>query len=214
MASVFKEDTKQSGFKSSLARYTETFIIKNTISNIYMGIFDKTFREILSSQVISLIIGLISGTMLAIYKDEILLIPSMLIIIPGFLEIRGDISGSFASRLSSGLFLKVIKRENTKMIKGNLIASFILAIPVSLALGLIAFLFNYFVLGINMPKIILIPLIAGIIVNGIEITMTLFATFYLFRKGYDPNNIMGPFITSTSDIIGTASLILVTLIII
>ncbi len=181
-----------------------------------MGIFDKTFREILSFQIISLIIGLISGTMLAVYKDEILLIPSMLIIIPGFLEIRGDISGSFASRLSSGLFLKVInkKRENTKMIKGNLLASFILAIIVSLALGLIAFLFNYFVLDINMPKIILIPLIAGIIVNGIEITMTLFATFYLFRKGHDPNNIMGPFITSTSDIIGTASLILVTLILI
>ena len=59
----------------------------------------------------------------------------------------------------------------------------------------------------------MIPLIAGIIANTIEIPLTLFTTLYLFKKGYDPNNIMGPFVTSTGDIISILS-ILITLTII
>lgn len=180
-----------------------------------MDIFDNNFKEIFSSQIISILIGLITGTILAIYTDKILLIPGMLILIPGFLEMRGNISGSFASRLSSGLFLGIIKpnKIKTKIIKGNLLASFFLAIFVSLLLGLIAFLFNYFIFKTFILKIILIPIIAGFIANAIEIPLTLFTTLYLFKKGHDPNNIMGPLITSTGDITSILSLLIVLVII-
>jgi len=180
-----------------------------------MSIFDQKFKDIFSSELISILSSLIAGTILVTYADKLFLLPGMLILLPGFLEMRGNISGSFASRLSAGLFLGIIKtnKVNTKIIKGNLLASFLLAIVVSLALGLIAFLFNYLVLKIFIPKIILIPLIAGLIANAIEIPLTLFMTFYLFRKGHDPNNIMGPFITSTGDITSIVSLLIVLVII-
>ncbi len=180
-----------------------------------MAIFDKDFKEIFSSQVVSILGGLIAGTILAVYTNEILLIPGILILLPGFLEMRGNISGSFASRLSSGLFLGVVKPRirETKLIKGNLFASFLLAVIVSFALGLIAFLFNYFVLHIVTLRIILIPLIAGVIANAVEIPLTLFATFYFFKKGHDPNNIMGPFVTSTGDITSVVSLLIALMII-
>ena len=128
---------------------------------------------------------------------------------------RGNISGSFASRLSSGLFLKVIKpnKIKTKIIKDNIIASLILVVIVSLSLGLIAFLFNYLILKVLTFDIILIPLIAGIIANIIQIPLTLFVTFYLFKKGHDPNNIMGPFVTSTGDIMSIVSLLIALVII-
>jgi len=175
-----------------------------------MNIFDKDFKEIFSSQLVSIAGGLIVGTLLAIYTNQLLLIPGMLIILPGFLEMRGNISGSFASRLSSGLFLNVIKPNNTKtkLIKGNLLASFLLAMSVSFVLGLIAFIFNYFFMGILMYNIILLPLIAGFIANFIEVPLTLFTTLYLFKKGHDPNNIMGPFVTSTGDVTSTISLLI------
>ncbi len=174
------------------------------------SIFDKNFKEIFSSQIVSVIGGLIVGTILAIHTERMLLIPGMLILLPGFLEMRGNISGSFASRLSSGLFLKVIKpnKINTKVIRGNLAASFLQVIIVSLALGLIAFLFNFLALHILTPRIILIPVIAAIIANIVEIPLTLFTTFYLFKKGHDPNNIMGPFVTSTGDVTSTVSLLI------
>ncbi len=179
-----------------------------------LRIFDESFKEILSSQLVSLLGGLIAGTMLAIYTDKLLLIPGMLIFLPGFLEMRGNISGSFASRLSSGLFLGIIRPNmiKTRIIKGNLLASFTLVIFISFVLGLLSFLFNYFILNISTPKIILFPIIAAIIANAIEIPLTLFATLYVFKKGHDPNNIMGPFITSTGDITSIAAL-LITLVI-
>ncbi|MDD5133610.1 MAG: magnesium transporter [Candidatus Nanoarchaeia archaeon] len=174
------------------------------------SIFNKDFFEIVGVQLVSVIGGLIAGTMLAIYTDKVFLIPGMLILIPGLLEMRNSIDGSFASRLSAGLFLHIInpKHTKTKIIKGNLIAAFLLGIMVSLVLGLVAFGFNYFILKIFMPKIILIPLIAGIFANLIELPLTLFTTLALFKRGYDPNNIMGPFITSTGDIISVISLLI------
>jgi len=171
-------------------------------------LFDSSFKEIFSAQIVSLIAGLFAGTLLAIYTDKLLLLPGILLLLPGFLELRGNISGSFASRLSSGLFLKVIhpNKLNTKIIHSNLFASFFLAIVICLVLGVITFLFDYFFMGIVMVKIILLPLIAGVIANGIEITLTLFSTVYFFKKGHDPNNIMGPLITSTGDITSIISL--------
>ncbi len=167
-----------------------------------MSIFDSSFKEIISSQVVSVFGGLVTGTIIAAYTNKILLIPGMLILLPGLLEMRGNISGAFASRLSAGLFLGVIKPElkRTKLINANLAASFLLAIITSFILGLIAFAFTYFMLGAAIKKIIFLPVITAIIANTIEIPLTLFATLYLFKKGHDPNNIMGPFVTSTGDI--------------
>ena len=180
-----------------------------------MDFIDKNFKEILSSEVISVIGGLIAGTMLAVYTNKILLIPGLLIVLPGFLEMRGNISGSFAARLSSGLFLGVIKPDNamTKAVRGNFIASFILVILISFVLGLMAFFFNFFMFHLVTPQIILIPVIAGIIANMIEISLTFFATMYLFRKGHDPNNIMGPFVTSTGDVTSILALLVALVII-
>ncbi|MEK6973480.1 MAG: magnesium transporter [archaeon] len=175
-----------------------------------MPIFNSKFKEIFSAQLISIFGGLIAGTILAIYTDKILLIPGMLILLPGFLEMRGNISGTLASRITSGLFLKVIDQNkiNTRIIRQNIWASFLLAIFISLVLGIVAFGFNYFAMGIFLPKIIWIPVIAGIIANAIEIPLTIFSTFYFFRKGHDPDNIMGPFVTSTGDVTSVLALLI------
>ncbi|HLD83472.1 MAG TPA: magnesium transporter [archaeon] len=175
-----------------------------------MPFFDSSFKEILSSQAASIAGGLIAGTLIALHADKLLLVPGMLILIPGFLEMRGNISGSFSSRLTSGLFLGVVKpdRFGTKIVKGNLLASFLQAMIISFSLGVIAFLFNWLIFGVSSTGIIIFPVVAGIIANAMEIPLALFITFYLFRKGHDPNNIMGPVITSTGDIISVISLLI------
>ncbi len=71
--------------------------------------FNEKFKEILFSQIISIIGGLIAGTFLAVHTDQLLLVPGLFILLPGFLEMRGSISGTLSARLSSGLFLGVIK---------------------------------------------------------------------------------------------------------
>ena len=88
-----------------------------------------------------------------------------------------------------------------------------MAIIISLVLGLVAFLFTYLVFDIFAPKLILLALIAGAIANAIEIPLTLVATFFIFRRGYDPNNIIGPIITSTGDVVSIAALLIALIII-
>lgn len=180
-----------------------------------MKIIDRSFNEILSTQIIAIIGGLIVGTTLAVFTDRILLLPGMLILVPGFLEMRGSISGSLAARITSGLFLGVVnpKHEKTKLIKGNIIAAITMALIISLVLGILAFSFNYLVMHEYTPRIIAIALIAGIIANAIEIPITVISTFYLFKKGHDPNNIMGPFVAGTGDITSVIALLIALVII-
>lgn len=177
--------------------------------------YNKSFKEILVSGIMSTSGGLFAGILLATFTDKILLIPGMLVLLPGFLEMRGNISGTLAARISSGLFVHVIKPDHvkTKIVKGNVFAAFFLALIISLALGFLAFAFNYLVFGIIAVEIIIISLIAGLIANLIEIPLALFTTLYLFKKGYDPNNIMGPFVSTTGDIISISALLVALVII-
>lgn len=181
-----------------------------------MVLFDKNFKELLYTQLFAVIGGLIAGIFLAAYTDKIFLIPGMLIIIPGFMAMRGNISGTLASRISSGLYLKKInpKKLNTKPLRGNLNASFTLAVIVSLAIGLIAFAFSYIVTKEVNIQIILIPLIGGVISTIILTPITLITTIKLFQKGYDPDNIMGPFVTTIGDVTSIISLLIAIIIVV
>src|SRR3989304_3259935 len=154
-----------------------------------MNIFDKGFKEILASELASMFGGLIGGGFFSVFLDK--------------------------KFFFSGLFLGIINpsKLNTKIIRGNLLASFFLAMVVSLVLGTLAFLFSLIVFDIFVPKIILAALLAGIIANAIEVPLTLLATFYFFKKGHDPNNIIGPVITTSGDVISILSLLVAVFII-
>ncbi len=110
-------------------------------------LFDKSFKEILGSQIISVLGGLFAGAILGYYTKDLLLIPSMLIILPGFLEMRANVSGPLASRLSSGLFLgiinsKMLSDDKKKSRKGNILASIGRTILAFRFLCTLAFLVN------------------------------------------------------------------------
>lgn len=178
-----------------------------------MKIFDKNFWEMIYANFFAILGGLIAGVILAFFVDEIFFVPGILIILPGFMAMRGSISGTFSARITAGLFLKVIDpdRKDEKIIKGNFKGSFILGLIVSLVLGIVAFIFNYVFSGIFSPVIIFIPFFAGIISNLILAPFTLFMTIYLFKKGKDPNNIVGPIITTAGDFTSVISLFIIIL---
>ncbi len=176
---------------------------------------NKDFKEILGIQIVSLTGGLFAGFLLAFITNKLEAIPGLLLLIPGFLEIRGSISGSLSARISSALFLKVLAPtlSNHRILRGNIAASAFLGVAMSLILGAIAFLLTLFVFQINYPNIILMSLIAGVLATIIEIPLTISATFWLFKRGHDPNNIMGPYITTVGDIASVLSLMLAIVII-
>ena len=185
------------------------------LKTITSHIVRKDFKEIMSIEFVSVTGGLLAGTMLSFATDKLYLLPGLFILLPGFLEMRGNINGSLAARLSSGMFVGAVKpriRKN-RIMNGNIAASMLLVIIVSAVLGLVAYAASSYFLGISTYKIILIALFAGILSNVIEIPLTIIATFWLFRHGHDPNNIMGPYVTTTGDIISIFALLVAMMVI-
>lgn len=173
-------------------------------------VLDRDFRDILGSELVSVTGGLLTGSILAAQEDVLLAIPGVLIIVPGFLEMRGNISGTLSSRLTAGLFLGEIETGDwrSRIILGNLFGSILLSLGISISLGLIAFLFTLVAFDRIATNLILIPVIAGVVANGIEVPLTVYATFFVFRRGHDPNNVIGPFVTSTGDVTSILALLL------
>jgi mgtE-like transporter len=172
--------------------------------------FWKDFDEILTAEMASITGGLVAGTVLAFVINKIELIPAIFILLPGFLEMRGNISGSLSARMSSALFLGAAKpkvRKN-RILRGNAAAAILLAVVVSTILGLVAFFANMVFFHVLDYRIIGVALIAGVLSNLIEIPLTVFTTFWLFRHGHDPDNIMGPYVTTTGDIVSIIALLI------
>ncbi len=176
---------------------------------------NKDFKEIFSSQVISIVGGAVAGIALSVFTNRLEVVPGLLVLLPGFLGMRGNISGSLSARLGSAMHLGKLKPKlkNTKILRENILATLVLAIVVSTFLGLIAYAFTRFAFGIDFPKIILVSVLAGLISNFIQMPLTVLASFYLYSRGHDPDNIMGPYITTLGDIVSVASLLAVILVI-
>lgn len=168
------------------------------------GIFDKDFFEILTTELFSVTIGLIAGVLLLSITDKLKLIPALLVFIPGFHELHGSVISSLAARLSTDLHLKKISRgfHFSKIMNENILASVLLALSISFLLGIFAYFLTFFIFKEVSLSIILISVIASFITLVISIPMTLVALFWSFNKGHDPDDIMGPYVTTLVDIIG------------
>ncbi len=177
----------------------------------------KYFNEIFFSEFLSMTGGLLAGLLLANYLDELMLIPGMLILIPGFLEMRGNISGSLAARLGAALHMKFLKPRMSlrqRILKSNIAAAVTLSVLIGLSLGVISFLFGNFLFGISSTKIIFVGVMAAVLSNVLEIPLTVFSVFWLFKHGHDPDNVMGPYITTIGDVSSVVSLLLAILLVV
>ena len=171
----------------------------------------KDFRESISIETISITGAIAAGFILASGLKLIDSIPSLLILIPGFLGIHGSISTSIASRIAAGLFLGAIKPtfKPQRILVGNAVAGVILSLSLSLFLGIAAYSLEFLLSGKSSPQVIMISLMASVISSPIMITTTIIFSIWFFRKHFDPNNIMGPYMTTLGDIIGIIVLILI-----
>lgn len=170
--------------------------------------FSSDFKEISAGEFISITGGLVAGMLLAKIRGELILIPGLFILIVGFLEMKGNINSSLASRLSSALHVGYIKPrlKASSFLKENVLAAALLSIVVSCVLGIVSFLATYIYFHVFYIKIFYIALAAAIVSNLIIIPLNIIACFWLFRHSHDPDNIMGPYITTIGDIVSISSL--------
>ncbi len=170
--------------------------------------FFETHKSNIKEGLIALLIcaigDLIAGIILGKMTFFLETFPGLLVVIPGAIGMRGNIFGSFASRLSTSLHIGLISPEFefSEDLNNNIFSSFVLTLVLSIFLGIVAKIFCILLHYPSMELIdfILICTIAGIISNLIMLPITMFVSFKSFEHGWDPDNITSPIIAAFGDL--------------
>lgn len=173
---------------------------------------EKVIKEGLWGSIISITVGVVAGLWLAAMRGTLEEMAGMLVMIPAFMGMRGNISGSLSNRISTALHkgsLKPVYRLSGGML-WDILSFIVLGFIASLLVGFFAYVAC---LVLNFPNagvvgLTLTSFIAGIISNLIMIILTFFSTIFFFRRGVDPDTVMGPYITSIGDIVSIVTLLI------
>ena len=180
--------------------------IRTSLSSIqnFFSVHDYIIKESFIALLICALGDLFAGIVLGNMTFFLETFPGLLVIIPGAIGMRGNIFGSFASRLSTNLHIGMIspKFEFSEHLNNNIISSFVLTLILSLFLAILAkifcILFNYE--SISLIDLVLISVIAGIISNLIMLPITMLISFKSFNHGWDPDNVTTPIIAAAGDL--------------
>lgn len=173
----------------------------------------KMVKESFFSEVLSISGGTLAGFFLVSSAMQNLLenFPGLLIMVPGFLGLRGNILGAVSARIGTGLHTGLIEPKIT--LKGdtamNFVASILLSTFVNTLIGVLAY-FVSVTLGMNavLWKLMVVGALSGALASVIVGPFTIILTILVFRKGIDPDSVMGPLVTSVGDITAVICLFL------
>jgi len=163
----------------------------------------KDIKEMLFSMLFCTFGDLLTGITTAYFTSSLKALPSLIILIPPAIGMRGNIFSSFASRLGTYLHTEEIHiRKKNYLLKENIYSSISLTITMSLYLGIIAWIIAGMIgLKTEIVDLTLISLLAGIFSAFLMISFTIIIAFQSYRKGWDPDNVTSPLITLAGDMI-------------
>lgn len=158
-----------------------------------------------------LFIVLIPAIMLELRVEDLVDNPAILILIPPFVAVAGNLGAILASRLSSAAHLGLITMRGSpdRLVYQNLGVILLLSLLTFGALGVLVH-GTAVGTGVGSPglgTLMLITLSGGLVVTAATSLAAYQVTAFTFRRGDDPDNVVIPIITSTMDALGTVLLI-------
>lgn len=173
---------------------------------------DSVLKESLIALSICAVGDLCAGIILGNMEFFLKTYPGLMVIIPGAIGMRGNIFGSFGSRLSTHLHIGTLSPEfkRSDILDENITASLILTMVLSVLLAVIAkiicIIFNFE--SISIYDFVMISFIAGLFSTIIMLPITMFISLKSFEGGWDPDNITTPFIAAVGDFFTLPAIIL------
>ncbi len=159
----------------------------------------RIIEEIFSSETISMVGDLLTGTLLSLLILPFKSFISLILIIPALLSLRGNISGPFKARTARDLIIGDFNRKNCLE---NVLATFSLSLLTSLLIGIVSIFLNLLLIKtilLTINQFILIPIICMLISFSASIPCSILLNFITFKKGLDPNNVVLPIMTAIDD---------------
>ncbi|MEF8775887.1 MAG: magnesium transporter [Haloarculaceae archaeon] len=172
----------------------------------------RAYREGLPALTASLVGGLLAGVVLGGMRGDFARIDGLLVLVPALLATRGNVYGSLGARLATGLHQGLVaprirgderlSRAVAAALSNGLLASGFAAVAAWLLLS---------TLGRSvapLPVLLGIALLAGLL-SGIVLSLSVvLVVFAGYRRGYNPDTLVGPIVTTAGDVFGVAFLLL------
>lgn len=171
------------------------------------------YREALPALAASLVGGLGAGVTLGGMRAELSAMPGLLVLVPALLATRGNVYGSLGARVATALHQGMVEPRLTdvddKLLRaaaaalGNgLLASGFAALAVFVVLSTI----DARVAPVG--SLVAVALLAGVL-SGLTLTVVVItAVFAGYRRGLNPDTLVGPLVTTTGDVFGVLFLLL------
>ncbi|WP_340098005.1 magnesium transporter [Salinibaculum salinum] len=171
------------------------------------------YQEGLPALAASAVGGLLAGVVLGGMRAEFRAVPGLLVLVPALLATRGNVYGSLGARLATGLHQGLVTpqvrdaddrlyRAVAAAISNGLLASVFAAAAAFVALT---------ALGDSpapLGTLVAIALLAGLL-SGIVLSVTVVVVVFAgYRRGYNPDTLVGPIVTTAGDVFGVAFLLL------
>ena len=172
----------------------------------------EAYREALPALSASLVGGLIAGVVLGGMRGELRAVPGLLVLVPALLATRGNVYGSLGARISTALHQGLVEprvRAGDERLRA--------AVAAALANGLVASAFAAVAAVViltaigtpvaPLPVLVAIAVLAGIL-SGVALSaVVVTAVFAGYRRGRDPDTLVGPLVTTTGDVFGVLFLL-------
>jgi len=181
------------------------FFARKLEKHIDFKIVKRISKELSFTLIVAdLSLEIVSGGLLTGIKEFYYLLPGIFLIIPGLMELRGNISSNLAQRLGTALHLGVINWDDkfNDEAKENIKAAILSTVINSTALGIGAYIITILIgyKALSLVAFVFIAVTTAMLSSTIQIFVTLYTALYTHKKGYDPDNIVIPLVTSLNDI--------------
>jgi mgtE-like transporter len=154
-----------------------------------------------------------AGALLSDLRAFYRMLPGILIVVPGLMELRGNIATSLAQRLGSALHMGVIgwERGLNPELKQNLRASIFLSITISVILGFAGWAILRLTgeQTIGPLQIVFVTLGVASLAGFLQAFLTTGVAMYAAHRGVDPDNVTIPILATIGDILTVVFLLLI-----
>ncbi|WP_313693061.1 magnesium transporter [Halorarum halobium] len=170
------------------------------------------YRDALPALSGSLVGGLLAGVVLGGMRAEFRAVPGLLVLVPALLATRGNVYGSFGARLSTGLHQGLVEPRvspGDERLRGAVAAALSNGVGVAAFAAVAAFL-ALRLLGepvAPLGTLVLIAVLAGLLSGAALAAVVIVVVFAGYRRGLDPDTLVGPLVTTTGDVFGTLFLL-------
>ncbi|PSQ30229.1 hypothetical protein BRD09_05635 [Halobacteriales archaeon SW_10_68_16] len=173
----------------------------------------EAYREGAPALAASALGGLLAGIVLGGMRAELRAVPGLLVLVPALLATRGNVYGSLGARVATGLHQGLVSprlsgaeprlyRAVAAAIANGLLASTFAAVVGFAALTALG--------GSPAPlsRLVAIAVLSAAL-SGIVLSVTVVGVVFAgFRRGYNPDPLVGPIVTTAGDVFGVAFLFL------